>query len=115
MFFLTLTLALYFVPALLASSRHHPRAEAIWWVNALTGWTLAGWVVCLVWALSEQRRFGQPQLYTPRTIPGQYAPAAYPAGWSAASGAVPDQLCRVCGRPVLSAASFCTMCGAMLR
>ncbi len=125
MLFLTLSLALYFVPALLASSRNHPRSQAIWVVNVLVGWTVVGWVVCLVWALSEPRlpmptmpRQRYPAAYAApygQTINGQYGTPDYPAGWSAAAVAATDRGCRACGRPVLPAAAFCTMCGANLQ
>ena len=115
MVLLTASLALYFVPALLASSRHHPRAETIWWVNALAGWTLFGWLVCLIWTYSEPRRVRGSAFDAAGIFPGQYGHPAYPAGWSAAAAASPEQPCRACSRPVTPMASFCTMCGVNLR
>ncbi len=44
-------LLLYFLPALIAN-RKHPQATAITVVNLFVGWTLIGWVVCLIWALT---------------------------------------------------------------
>ena len=44
--------ALYFLPTLVASARHHHNAEAICAVNLFLGWTLVGWVVSLSWALT---------------------------------------------------------------
>ena len=41
---------IYFLPALVAN-RRHPHAAAIAVVNLFFGWTLLGWVGCLVWAL----------------------------------------------------------------
>ena len=41
---------IYFLPALVAN-RKHPHAAAIAVVNLFFGWTLLGWVGCLVWAL----------------------------------------------------------------
>src|SRR5690349_18167920 len=41
-------LALYFVPAIVASQRQHPNREAITVLNLVAGWTLLGWVVALV-------------------------------------------------------------------
>ncbi len=111
MFILTLTLALYFVPALLAGSRNHPRTTALTLTNLCLGWTLVGWVACLVWALSEPALPGPAAYMPPFAI---LANTAYPAGRSAASMQDEAPHCRACGRPTLPTAIFCTMCGANL-
>lgn len=41
---------LYFMPALLATSRDHRDHLAILMVNIIFGWTLIGWVFALIWA-----------------------------------------------------------------
>ena len=43
-------IALYFLPAIVASSRKHPQTVAIFLLNLLLGWTLLGWVAALVWS-----------------------------------------------------------------
>jgi hypothetical protein len=43
----------YFIPALVAFSRKHHNAGAICALNIFLGWTVVGWVVSLVWALSN--------------------------------------------------------------
>lgn len=111
MLFLTLSLALYFAPALLASSRHHPRTSAIALTNLLLGWTLVGWIICLVWALAEPTYPASPFYLPPAII---VANTAYPAGWSHTSANPAEPRCRACARPVLPSSSFCTMCGANL-
>jgi len=45
-----ISLALYFLPAVIASSKRHPRSVAIFILNLLAGWTLVGWIASLVWA-----------------------------------------------------------------
>jgi uncharacterized membrane protein len=55
----TFLVILYFVPTLVASSRRHPNEEAIGVVNLLLGWTIIGWIACLIWAMrtsSERNR-----------------------------------------------------------
>ncbi len=47
--------ALHFAPTFIAVSREHPRRIAIFVINLLFGWTVIGWVVALVWALSPPR------------------------------------------------------------
>jgi hypothetical protein len=64
--FLAVGLALYFLPALIAGSRHHPNATAIFVLNLLLGWTFIGWVVSLVWSFS---RPAAPLLYAPAYPP----------------------------------------------
>ncbi len=47
--------ALYFIPAIVASKRDHQNATAIGILNLLLGWTIIGWVGALVWAVSGPR------------------------------------------------------------
>jgi len=60
---------IYFIPAIVASSRGHSQAGAIWVLNILLGWTLIGWVGALVWACTnsapQQVVVTQPQTYAP--------------------------------------------------
>jgi hypothetical protein len=49
---LLVVLALYFLPSLIAAVRSHHQQVAIVGLNLLLGWTLVGWVVALVWALT---------------------------------------------------------------
>jgi len=41
----------YFIPTLLAYALQTPNVFRIAIVNGLIGWTVIGWIVCLVWAL----------------------------------------------------------------
>lgn len=45
----------YFVPTFIAYSRKKTNAGAIFALNLFLGWSLIGWVVALVWALSDQQ------------------------------------------------------------
>lgn len=45
--------AIYFAPAIVASRRRHRNATSIAALNFLLGWSLIGWAVALVWALSN--------------------------------------------------------------
>ncbi|XBQ15827.1 MAG: superinfection immunity protein [Oceanicaulis sp.] len=42
----------YFLPAFIAALRAHPDHLAIFFLNLFLGWTLIGWVVSLVWAVT---------------------------------------------------------------
>lgn len=47
---------LYFLPAIIAITRKKSNTGAILVLNFFLGWTLIGWVVSLVWALSSEYR-----------------------------------------------------------
>ena len=47
--------AIYFAPALIASSRNNDAKNAIAFVNLVLGWTILGWVACLIWAYSNNK------------------------------------------------------------
>jgi Superinfection immunity protein len=44
------SLALLFLPTLIAKSRRHPNVFPIFLINVFFGWTFVGWVIALVWA-----------------------------------------------------------------
>lgn len=64
---LAFSLALLFLPTLVAKSRNHPNTLPIFLVNLFLGWTFIGWVVSLVWACT---RPAPPVFYAPvyRTV-----------------------------------------------
>jgi len=43
---------------MVARARGHVRAAGIFWLNLALGWTLIGWVLTLVWALSNPQATG---------------------------------------------------------
>jgi hypothetical protein len=59
-------LAIYFIPAIVASNRRHRNRTAIGVLNLLLGWTLIGWVAALVWALTADVEPPKPGAYTTR-------------------------------------------------
>ena len=48
-------IALYFLPGFVAAMRGHHNVAAIVVLNLFLGWTLVGWVVALVWAMTVVR------------------------------------------------------------
>lgn len=50
-----LVIALYFLPGMIALHRRHPNATAIFVFNLFLGWTFLGWVIALVWSLTNER------------------------------------------------------------
>ena len=47
---------LYFIPSIIAFSRHHHNRTAIKRLNVVLGWSVLGWIAALVWALISFRR-----------------------------------------------------------
>lgn len=43
---------IYFIPSIVANNRQHKNKAAIIVLNTALGWTLIGWVVALVWAVT---------------------------------------------------------------
>jgi hypothetical protein len=93
-FFLT-GFALYFLPTIIALARHKTNMAGIVLVNLFLGWSVIGWVVALVWALSTERVDHIP--YAAR------APIAQPQP--------PGRFCTSCGTPGPVGSQFCAQCG----
>jgi len=79
------SLALLFLPTLLAKYRNHPNTLPIFLVNLFFGWTFVGWVVALVWACT---RPAAPVLYAP-VYPIVMAPRHSPAVANSAAVILP--------------------------
>lgn len=41
----------YFLPSIIATGRKIESADSLVLVNLLFGWTLIGWIACLLWAI----------------------------------------------------------------
>ena len=52
--FLAVALAVYFLPTVIAYARVKRNIWAIFALNLLLGWSVIGWVIALVWALSVE-------------------------------------------------------------
>ena len=48
-------LIFYFLPCIIAFSRHHHQSGAVFAINLFLGWTLIGWVVALAMSMSAKR------------------------------------------------------------
>jgi hypothetical protein len=54
--YLAALFAFYILPLIIAAVRDHHNMVAIAALNMLLGWTFVGWVVALVWSLTETRK-----------------------------------------------------------
>jgi Superinfection immunity protein len=52
MIHLLILVGLYFLPTLIANGRHLPERAGIFLLNLFLGWTLIGWVIALIWAVT---------------------------------------------------------------
>ena len=46
------SIAIYFLPTIIAAVRHSRSMLGIVLVNIFAGWSLIGWIIALVWSLS---------------------------------------------------------------
>ena len=82
--FIGLSFALYLLPAIIGRNKRN--AQAIFVLNLFLGWTVLGWIVALVWAVTVD----PPNLATKRT-----------------------QLnCGACGHPIRQPERYCSHCSA---
>lgn len=44
----------YLLPGIVADCRNHRHSRYITILNILTGWTVVGWLIALVWACQDQ-------------------------------------------------------------
>lgn len=77
---------LYFLPWLLAAARSRHNTGAIFALNLFLGWSLIGWVVAMVWALSSDQPKG--------------------------ADVRPTRKCPQCAELILREAKKCKHCGA---
>lgn len=52
--FVLICFLIYFLPTIIADNKRHKNTTAICVVNIFFGWSIIGWVICLVWALIEE-------------------------------------------------------------
>lgn len=83
---LGLCLSLYFLPSIIG--RHKRNFPAIFILNLFLGWTVIGWLVALVWALTVDA-----------PVPGR-------------TQAQPS--CSACRTPIRAGQNFCPGCGSPL-
>jgi Superinfection immunity protein len=85
LFALALCFGMYFLPSIVGHNKRN--FGAIFVLNFLLGWTIVGWIVALVWALTADAPV--------------WAPRAHPS-------------CSVCRTPIRASQSFCSGCGSPL-
>ncbi len=101
-------LFIYFIPYIVSSARGKQNSLAIFLLNIFLGWTLVGWVVALVWAVSKDNI---PQ---PVPVTGDFIDLPQFAPTPPILHAVPtpaQKKCPDCAEMVLADARKCRFCG----
>jgi len=81
----------YFAPTIVAMLRKHADGLAIGALNFLLGWSVVGWIVSLVWSLSDPRGRGTGQTVVVNTTQNLAAPySPYPASQQLSEPPRPD-------------------------
>jgi len=81
---------LYFLPTFVGQSKRN--AGAIFVLNLLLGWTLVGWVVALIWAMTVDASPAAEAIRAP-AAPGAFGPGC------GANLSADSRFCARCGRP----------------
>ncbi len=92
--------ALYFLPAIIGRNKRNHTSILLF--NLFLGWTLVGWVIALVWAVTQD---APATVYVAPAAPVAALPAVlYCSGCGSGVG-VQDVFCRSCGRRVKTSAA----------
>jgi hypothetical protein len=94
--FFLVSAGFYFLPTIVGAARHKTNLVGIFLVNFLLGWSIIGWIVALVWAVSTER-VDQITIVQP----GSYAQPA-------------RRFCSRCGNDARMGA-FCAHCGQAIQ
>jgi len=57
--------AIHFLPTIIAALRHSRHVAGIFLVNLFLGWTVVGWVVALIWAVTSEPKYTYAYCYAP--------------------------------------------------
>ena len=93
------SVALYFLPTIVGAARKKTNLLGIFLVNFFLGWSVIGWVIALVWAVSTER--------VDPMHPAQ-------AGWVSQPLQPQRRFCSSCGAEGQLGSHFCARCGHAL-
>jgi len=91
----TFLLGMYFLPGYIAWHRKVNNFMPIFLTNVFLGWTGIGWIICLIWSLSNHvrpqaaRSVGDQATWSTCSAPGSQAPDST-QGWASVSATTLD-------------------------
>src|SRR5260370_41849965 len=90
-------LSLYFLPYIVAALNKKQNSVAIGALNFFLGWTVVGWVIALVWALSKDSVQAPQHVIVNTSAPNTATPAQKKCPESAEMVSAEAKKCRFCG------------------
>ncbi|WP_348550259.1 superinfection immunity protein [Acidithiobacillus sp.] len=102
---ITVGVAIYFIPSVIAYSRSARNFLAIFLLNLFLGWSLLGWLGSLIWALLDEKRGSQQGSVVPS------APVAAPLPSPPTTATTVVAYCSRCGQTVAPDDRYCAHCG----
>jgi hypothetical protein len=97
--FFIVSAAFYFLPTIIGSARHKTNLVGIFLVNFFLGWSVIGWIVAMVWAVSTERVdqiAGSLPVSRPSPMPAPQSSGRYCTSCGSAGQA--GQFCAHCGQ-----------------
>jgi len=65
--------ALYLLPWIVSAFNNHPAKAGIFILNSLLGWTVIGWIIALIWAVTKPQQVIVAQSMPPCPDPSQHS------------------------------------------
>jgi len=93
--FFLFAVGMYFLPAIIGWNKRS--SGGILLLNLFLGWTVIGWIIALIWAITSDPAATHVVVYP--TAPAQPAYGKY---------------CAACGGSLVPGGHFCSRCGARL-
>jgi hypothetical protein len=105
----------YLLPFIIAGWRRHTKAGALGFLNIIFGWTILGWIACLVWAFMERGESAYLRR-CPRCVENvkDHARVCLFCGNELLTVSVSERICLRCKTRNTTEDTFCVVCSSRL-